>query len=103
VCHGPLGLIKAKDADGEPFVKGRRVTAVTDKQVHELGIDSTPQHPETELRRVGAEFESQTRDPLANHWVVDGKLVTRQNQNAGPMVAREMMKIVAEGVTEPGG
>lgn len=26
----------------------RRVTAVTDKQVHELGIDSTPQHPETE-------------------------------------------------------
>ena len=76
----------------------RRVTAVTDKQVHELGIDSTPQHPETELRRLGAEFESETRfrDALANHWVVDGNLVTGQNQNAAPMVAREMFELVAE-------
>jgi putative intracellular protease/amidase len=42
---------------------------------------------------VGALFESATRfrDPLANHWVVDGNLVTGQNQNAGPMVAREMV------------
>ena len=36
-----------------------------------------------------------SRDPFANHWVVDGNLVTGQNQNAGPMVAREMMQIVA--------
>ena len=97
VCHGPLGLIQAKGANGEPLVKDRRVTGVTDKQVHELGIESTPHHPETELRRVGAIFESATRfrDPLANHWVVDGNLVTGQNQNAAPMVAREMMQLVA--------
>ncbi|MGI8938905.1 MAG: type 1 glutamine amidotransferase domain-containing protein [Iamia sp.] len=96
VCHGPLALAAAVGADGEPLVKGRRVTGVTDKQVHELGIDSTPRHPETELRRSGARFESETRfrDPLANHWVVDGNLVTGQNQNAGPMVAREMMRLV---------
>ena len=31
---------------------------MTDKQVRELGIESTPQHPETELRRKGARFES---------------------------------------------
>ncbi|MDW3214579.1 MAG: sulfatase-like hydrolase/transferase [Ilumatobacteraceae bacterium] len=97
VCHGPLGLINARGTDGEPLVAGRRVSAVTDKQVRELGIGSTPHHPETELRRVGAEFESETRfrDPLANHWVVDGNLVTGQNQNAGPMVAREMLTILA--------
>ncbi len=96
VCHGPLGLRNAKGSDGGPLVKGRRVSAVTDKQVHELGIASTPQHPETELRALGAVFESATkfRDPFANHWVVDGNLVTGQNQNAGPMVAREMMRLV---------
>ncbi len=96
VCHGPLGLLKAKTPDGEPLVKGRRVTAVTDKQVTELDISSTPHHPERELRSVGARFESETRfrDPLANHWVVDGNLVTGQNQNAGPMVAREMMELL---------
>ncbi len=98
VCHGPLGLIRAKAKDGSPLVQGRRVTGVTDKQVYELGIASTPQHPETELRKLGAHFESETRfrDPFANHWVVDGNLVTGQNQNAAPMVAREMLRLAAD-------
>lgn len=97
VCHGPLGLCGATGRDGRPLVEGRRISAVTDKQVRELGIESTPQHPETELRRRGARFESTSRfrDPFANHWVVDGNLVTGQNQNAAPAVAREMMKLVA--------
>ena len=96
VCHGPLGLVNATTPTGAPLVEGRRVTAVTDKQVHELKIESTPFHPETELR-AGARFESTTRfrDPFANHWVVDGNLVTGQNQNAGPMVARAMMTLLA--------
>lgn len=98
VCHGPLGLVGATAPDGRPFVEGRRISAVTDKQVKELGIESTPFHPETELRKQGALFESATRfrDPFANHWVVDDRLVTGQNQNAGPMVAREMMRILTE-------
>jgi putative intracellular protease/amidase len=102
VCHGPLGLRNATTPDGRPLVEGRRVTGVSDKQVKELGIESTPHHPETELRRMGAKYESVTkfRDPFANHWVVDGNLVTGQNQNAGPMVAREMLRIVAESLTE---
>jgi putative intracellular protease/amidase len=98
VCHGPLGLVNATGTDGEPLVKGRRISAVTDKQVSELGIESTPHHPERELRGAGAVFESETkfRDPFANHWVVDGNLVTGQNQNAAPMVAREMMQVLAK-------
>ena len=101
VCHGPLGLLQAKNPDGTPFVAGRRLTAVTDKQVRELGISITPQHPETELRAAGAAFESATgrRDALANHYVVDGDLITGQNQNAAPMVAREMMQRVIAKLT----
>lgn len=91
----------AARSDGRPLVEGRRISAVTSKQVRELGIGATPQHPETELRARGARFESATRvrDPLAIHWVVDGNLVTGQNQNAGPMVAREMMRLVVESST----
>jgi putative intracellular protease/amidase len=98
ICHGPLGLRNAVAEDGRPLVEGRRITAVTDTQVQQLGIDSTPHHPETELRAKGAIFESESgfRDVLANHWVVDGNLVTGQNQNAGPMVAREMLRLVSE-------
>jgi putative intracellular protease/amidase len=97
VCHGPLGFLKALGVDGKPLVQGRRVTAVTDKQVRELRIDTTPHHPETELRQLGADFRCthRFRDPFANHWEVDGNLVTGQNQNAGPMVAREIMRLLS--------
>jgi putative intracellular protease/amidase len=93
VCHGPLGLLKATDETGVPLVKGRHLTAVTNEQVRELGITETPMHPERELRVAGAVFESATafRDIFANHVVQDGRLITGQNQNAGPAVAVQMM------------
>jgi putative intracellular protease/amidase len=97
ICHGPLGLLKGRTPAGELIVKGRRLTAVTDKQVRELGIQITPLHPESALREAGALFEGQThpvRDFFANHYVADGDLITGQNQNAGPMVARMMMQRV---------
>jgi putative intracellular protease/amidase len=95
VCHGPLGLLLAKDEKGQRLIKGRRLTAVTDKQVEQLGITMTPQHPERELRSAGAVFESETaiRDMFANHIVVEGRLVTGQNQNAGSEMAQKMMMI----------
>lgn len=97
ICHGPLGLLRARRPDGELLVKGRRLTAVTDRQVHQLGVGITPLHPESALRAAGARFES-VRHPVAdffaNHFVADGDLVTGQNQNAGPMVARLMMERV---------
>jgi putative intracellular protease/amidase len=97
ICHGPLGLLKGRTPTGELIVKGRRLTAVTDKQVSQLGIGLTPLHPETALRAAGAVFESKTHkhaDFFANHYVADGDLITGQNQNAGPMEARLMMQRV---------
>jgi putative intracellular protease/amidase len=93
VCHGPLGLLQAKDTNGEPLLKGKRITAVTDRQVQQLGITFTPQHPERELRAAKALFESSTafKDFFATHTTVDGKLVTGQNQNAGYETAQKMI------------
>lgn len=98
VCHGPLGLMQARAPSGDLLVAGRRLTAVTDKQINELGITHTPKHPERDLRSVGAEFESNTafRDFFAGHVVVDGRLVTGQNQNDGTETAVEMMKVLLE-------
>jgi ribonuclease Z len=98
VCHGSLGLLKAKDTSGNPLVKGRRITGVTDKQVKELGIQKTPQHPETELKKAGAIFESITgsQDFLENYVVADGTIVTGQNQNAGAEVAHRLMELIAK-------
>ncbi len=99
VCHGPLGFVRAKDRDGGLLINGRRMTGVTDKQVKELGIEITPYHPETELRKAGALFESSTaiRDMFANHVTIDDeeRFVTGQNQNAGAEVANKAMVLVS--------
>ena len=100
VCHGVLGLINAKDRDGNLLIAGRRMTGVSDKQIKELKIEITPQHPETELRKAGALYESQTafRDMFATHVVVDDekRFVTGQNQNSGLETAHKMMQVVAD-------
>jgi len=98
VCHGALGLVNATDVDGSPLIEGRRVTGVTDKQVSELDIQITPMHPETELRALSAVFEAETRwrDFFATHTVVDGNLVTGQNQNSGYETAHRILELLAE-------
>jgi len=100
VCHGALGFIRAQDRDGNLLIAGRKMTGVSDKQVHELGIDVTPQHPETELRKAGAIYESATafQDLFATHVVVDDeqRFVTGQNQNSGHETAHEMMRLIAQ-------
>ena len=103
VCHGALGLVNATDVDGSPLIEGRRVTGVTDKQVAELGIQITPKHPETELRAVDAVFEAETRwrDFFATHTVVDGNLVTGQNQNSGYETAHRILERLAERTIDP--
>ena len=100
VCHGPLGLLQAKNENGDPLIAGRRMTGVTDKQIKELGISFTPLHPETAMRNAGVKFESRSKfkDFLATHVVVDDeeRFVTGQNQNSGHVTAHEMMRILKE-------
>ncbi len=104
VCHGALGLINAKDKNGKLLIEGRRATGVTDKQVKELGIEVTPMHPETELRKAGAIFESATafRDLFATWVSVDDeqRFVTGQNQNSGLETAQKAVNILAQRKTQ---
>ena len=80
------------------LLKNKRITGVTNKQIKELGIFFTPQHPEEELIKAGAIFESKTafRDVLANLTIVDdeSKFVSGQNQNAGHETPQKMMEIL---------
>ena len=99
VCPGALGFIDVKDLNGNKLIASRPVTGVTDKQVKELGIELTPLHPETELRKAGAVFESQTafRDVFATHVAIDAeqRFITGQNQNSGLETAQKMIAIMA--------
>lgn len=97
VCHGALGLCSAKGVDGEPLVKGRRVTGVTNDQINTFGIAVTPRHPEEELRKAGGLFECQHGwlDPFMTHTTIDGNLITGQNQNSGYETAHRIMERLA--------
>jgi len=96
VCHGALGFLQAKETDGRPLVEGKRMTAVTNKQILELGITQLPLHPEEELRNAGTLFESNAafRDILATHVVADGHIVTGQNQNSSAEAAHRMLQLL---------
>ncbi len=98
VCHGVLGFLMAKDVDDQPLVEGKKMTGVTDKQVKELRITKTPMHPETELRKAGANYQSAEAfmDTFATLTITDGNMVTGQNQNSGKETAQAMMKLLEE-------
>jgi putative intracellular protease/amidase len=97
VCHGALGFCAARGIDGEPLVKGRRVTGVTNRQINTFGIAVTPKHPEEELIKAGGIFECQRawRDPFATHTTIDGNLITGQNQNSGYETAHRILEKLA--------
>ncbi|MBN2044425.1 MAG: type 1 glutamine amidotransferase domain-containing protein [Anaerolineales bacterium] len=99
VCHGALGFRMATEVDGRPLVEGKTMTGVTDKQIVELGIEITPLHPETELRKQNANYVSDTafRDFFATYVAVDGDIVTGQNQNSSGEAAQTLLRLLAEG------
>lgn len=101
VCHGALGFRKAKSADGSPLVEGRNVTAVSNKQIRELGIEATPLHPETELRKQHAKYQCSRSfsDVFATLVVTDGNMVTGQNQNSAGAAAQQLLKLLDDNNT----
>jgi putative intracellular protease/amidase len=98
VCHGVLGFRMATEIDGKPLVEGKTMTGVTDKQVQELGIEITPLHPETELRKQGANYVSSTafKDMFATYVAIDGNIVTGQNQNSSGETAQILLRMLAD-------
>ncbi len=98
VCHGVLGFRLAQETTGKPLVEGKNMTGVSNKQIRELGIESTPLHPETELRKQQANYISTTAfmDTFATGIVRDGNIVTGQNQNSGGAVAQELMRLLED-------
>ena len=83
--------------DNKALVQGVKMTAVTDRQVKQLGITLTPKHPEVELRKAGADFQfcSDRLIELFNtHVTVDEqhRIVTAQNQKGGVEAADKALK-----------
>lgn len=86
VCHGPAGLLEAKDTNGKPIVAGRRVTGFSNSEEEAVGKTKlVPFLLEDKLKELGGKYEK-TGDWQV-HAVADGKLVTGQNPQSSHKTA----------------
>lgn len=90
VCHGPAGLLGAIDKQGQPIVKGRKISAFTNAEESAAGLtDAMPFLLESRLRELGADVE--TAADFEAFAVVDGKLITGQNPASSAIVAQHVI------------
>jgi len=111
VCHGGLGFVNAKKGDGSLLVNGTRMTAVSDKQILELSKVKgwkEPHHPEEELRKRGAVYESHqglvditATDVVVDDLTSDGRIITGQNQNSACGVAQAHLERLERDAGQP--
>ncbi len=93
VCHGPAGLVGARDEAGKPLVAGRKVAAFTNTEEDAAGLTkAVPFLLETRLRELGAEYgKGPDFQPFA---LRDGKLVTGQNPASSAKVAALVLEAI---------
>ncbi|CAG9185021.1 type 1 glutamine amidotransferase domain-containing protein [Cupriavidus pampae] len=89
VCHGPAALLGAKNEDGTPLVKGRKLTSFSNAEESGYAQADVPFLLEDALRAEGAEYSSV--DVWQEKVVVDGKLMTGQNPASGGPLAKAIV------------
>lgn len=92
VCHAP-GVLRHVKYQGQPLVKGKRVTGFTDAEEEEVQLTKVvPFLVEDELKRLGGLFEK------VGNWqvftVVDGRLITGQNPASSTAGAQALLKVM---------
>ena len=91
VCHGPAALLPARDENGDPVVKGRKLTAFSNEEERAgANADNAKWLLEDRLREDGAELS--VGEAWQPNVVVDGDLLTGQNPASSKPLAAELKK-----------
>jgi len=93
VCHGPAGLLQAKDKNGNSILKNRKITGFTNSEEETIKLDKTvPFSLENRLKELGGNFEkSENFQPFV---VSDGQIVTGQNPESAFLAAKKVVEIL---------
>lgn len=90
VCHGPCVLLNAKLENGDPLVKGKKVTGFTNTEEEAVQLTSVvPLLVEDSLKEKGGIYSK--LDNWKPYVVQDGLLITGQNPASSEPVAEALL------------
>jgi len=91
VCHAPAVLKGVKNTEGEPLVKGKKVTGFTNTEEEAVQLtDVVPFLVEDMLKENGGIYSK--GDNWSVHVVEDGNLITGQNPASSELAAELLLK-----------
>jgi putative intracellular protease/amidase len=91
VCHAPAVLLKAKDQNGDPLVKGKKVTGFSNSEEAAVELtDVVPYLVEDQLIAMGGLY--QRVEDWNSFAIVDGLIITGQNPGSSAAVAEALVK-----------
>jgi len=93
VCHAPSALLNVKDINGDPLVKGKKVTGFTNSE--EEGVQLTKVVPyllEDELKARGGSYSKGS--DWSSYVVEDGMLITGQNPASSEDAAKKLLSLL---------
>lgn len=94
VCHAPGVLIKVKNAQGEPLVKGKEVTGFSNTEEEAVQLtDVVPFLLEDEFKKLGGNY---SKGPDWGSYVKkDGLLITGQNPGSSEEAANVLLNTLS--------
>ncbi|TXE05708.1 type 1 glutamine amidotransferase domain-containing protein [Gelidibacter salicanalis] len=91
VCHAPAALKDVKDAEGNPLVKGKKVTGFTNTEEAAVQLtDIVPFLVEDMLTKNGGIYSK--KEDWAAYAIQDGNLITGQNPASSELVAKKLLE-----------
>ena len=93
VCHAPSVLRYAKRENGEPMVKGKRVTGFSNAEEAAVQLTDVVPFLVEDMLKSNQGLYSKGPD-WGEHVAVDGNLLTGQNPASSAAVAEEMIKLL---------
>lgn len=93
VCHGVVGFIPVTLSNGQPLVKGSKITCFTNSEETAVQLmEVVPFALESRLKEQGGSFVAGS--DWASNVVVSGNIVTGQNPASATGMAEEVAKIL---------
>jgi len=94
VCHAPAALLKVKAENGQPLIKGKKITSFSNTEEEAAGLTKVvPFLLEDELKKLGAHYSKGAN--WSAYTQQDGLLISGQNPASSEEVAKLLLKVLA--------